>query len=292
MMTKTLHLICLLLFCSCAASPPSALIGENGGSLLEVTPDVTEYVSYKVRPILAAYPQKDKLSSLLKVCETLIDPKTGIDVNRIEPGTYMLFDKLEKIKLGSFISFNLSPGQSSHLKDWRLKYMQNDPADLFFAPSAHEVIKSRAAFGCSHYARAFIAVVKSLGLIDHPKDLRYVVSCHSDDYNQALEKSDAKATINGHQFVMVRIDSKWIAINTSKCEWTAMPEGFSPDSVLPPGNVPVRFASYPEVTFLLRKIGKDYDDDCRDNSLTNLMNIYRSGTAKHADFKWEKFSGI
>ena len=88
---------------------------------------------------------------------------------------------------------------------------------------------------------------------------------------------------------MIRIDSKWIAINTSKSEWTAMLEGFSPDLMVPPDNVPVRFASYPEVTFLLRKIGNDYDDDCRDNSLTGLMNIYRSGNAQSSDFKWKKF---
>ena len=42
---------------------------------------------------------------------------------------------------------------------------------IFFAPSADDIIKTKAAFGCSHYARSFIAVVKALGLIDNPENL-------------------------------------------------------------------------------------------------------------------------
>jgi hypothetical protein len=262
---------------------------EDSPSLVEVTPNVAEYVSHTVSPIIAAYPEKDKLSLLLKVSEILIKPETGVDANKIKPSTYIIYDKLDKIKLGAMVSFNLSSKQKNNLRDWHLKFMQNNPADVYFAPSADEIIRHKAAFGCSHYARAYIAVVKALGLIDHPENLRYAISCRSDNYNQALEKLDGKMTINGHQFVMVRIDSKWIAINVSKSEWTAMPEGFSPDRIAPPHNVAVRFASYPDITFLLRKIGNDYDDDCNDNSLTNLMNIYRSGNAQSSEFKWKKF---
>ena len=69
-----------------------------------------------------------------------------------------------------------------------------------------------------------------------------------------------------------------------------MPVGFSPDSLSPPQNIPIRFESYPDVTFLLRKIGKDYNDDCNDNSLAALMNISRSGDAQDSNFKWERFA--
>lgn len=286
--SKFFYLLIFLISFSCAASPPQSSIKDNE-SLVEVTPDVMEYVSQTVSPVIAAYPKKDKLSVLLKISEILIDPEIGVDVNRIKPSTYIIYDKLDKIRLGSIISCKLSSKQKNILKDWHSKYMQNYPADVFFAPSADEIIRNKAAFGCSHYARAFIAVVKALGMINHPENLRYAISCKSDNYNQALEKLDRKATINGHQFVMIKIDSKWTAINTSKSDWTAMPEGFSPEFIAPPDNVPVRFASYPGVTFLLRKIGNDYDDDCNDNSLTSLMNIYRSGNAQCSDFKWEKF---
>jgi hypothetical protein len=285
------RLFCLLILCivfSCATLP-SPLQIEDNESLVEVTPNVVEYVTQTVRPIIAAYPKKDKRSLLLKVSEILLDPEIGVAVNSIRPSTYIIYDKLDKIKLGSIISFKLSSKQKKNLKDWHLKYMHNNPADVYFAPSADEIIRNKAAFGCSHYARAYIAVVKALGMINNPENLRYAISCNSDNYNQALGKLDGKVTINGHQFVMVRIDSKWIAINTSKSEWTAMKEGFSLDQVAPPNNVSVLFLSYPDVTFLLRKIGNDYDDDCNDNSLISLMNIYRSGNAQNSDFKWEKY---
>jgi len=176
------------------------------------------------------------------------------------------------------------------LQRWHSKYMNDHPADVFFAPTADEIIKTRAGFGCTHYARAFIVVVKALGLVEKPEDLRYVVSSKADDYNRALEKQDLKMTINGHQFVLVKIDSRWIAINTSQREAVQMPEGFRPESCSPPSNISVRFESYPPgIVFLLRKIGKDFNDDCGDNSLSRLMNISRSGDPQDAAFKWEGY---
>ncbi|MGA7145547.1 MAG: hypothetical protein WBY47_13685 [Desulfobacterales bacterium] len=258
-------------------------------SLIDVTPAIRDYAINTVKPVLDSYDRKDKLSLLLKVDDILINPEIGIHTNEIKPSNYIIYDKLEKLKLGFLISFKLSPEQKKNLKSWHSKFMLSDPADVFFAPSADEIIKTKAAFGCSHYARSFIAVVKALGLMDKPEDLRYVISSKADDYNKALERNDSEMTINGHQFVIAKIDSKWIAINTSKSEWAAMPEGFSPNSIGPPKNFPIRFPSYPDVTFLFRKIGKNYDDDCNDNSLAALMNIYRSGDSQGSSFKWERF---
>lgn len=262
---------------------------DDDESLIGVTPNIRDYAINTVKPVLDSYAGKDRLSLLLKISEILIDPETGIHKNGIKPGDYMIYDKLNKLKLGFFITCKLSSEQKKTITSWHSKFMRENPADVFFAPSADEIIKTRAAFGCSHYARAFIAVVKALGLVDKPEDLRYAISCKADDYNQALEKQDRVMTINGHQFVLVTIASRWIAINTSKAEWSALPEGFSPDLIEPPRNIPVRFASYPEITFLFRKIGKDHNDDCNDNSLTGLMNIYRSGDVKDSAFKWEKY---
>lgn len=258
-------------------------------SLIEVTPRIREYAINTVKPVLDSYAKRDKLSRLLKTSDILIDSELGIHANEIEPSTFIIYDKLEKLKLGFLITFRLSSEQKKILREWHSKFMPKNPANVFFAPSADDIIKTKAAFGCSHYARSFIAVVKALGLIDKPEDLRYVISSKADNYDKALEKMDGEMTINGHQFVIVKIDSKWIAINTSKSEWTAMPEGFSPDSLSPPKNIPIRFESYPDVTFLLRKIGKDYNDDCNDNSLAALMNISRSGDVQDSNFKWERF---
>lgn len=256
-------------------------------SLLEVTPDILEYSLTTVKPILDASAARDKVSLLIKVTEILRDPETGIQYNQIAPKDYFIYNILQKIRLGFFLTWKFSNDQKQMLQRWHKKYMQKDPADVFFAPSADEIVRSKAAFGCTHYARAFIAVVKALGLIEKPEDLRYVISSKADDYNRALEKADRKRTMNGHQFVMVLVDSKWLAINTSKSEVVTMPEWFSPDSVLT-HNIPIKFRSYPDIVFLLRKIGKDYNDDCGDDSLNHLMNIYRSGDPLHPDFKWAK----
>lgn len=261
-------------------------------SLLEVTPGIRDYTINTVKPVLDSYARKDKVSLLLKISDILIDPEEGVHINGIKPSNYIIYDKLDKLKLGFLITFKLSPEQKKNLKSWHSKFMHKNPADVFFAPSADDIIKTKAAFGCSHYARSFIAVVKALGLINKPEDLRYVISSKADDYNKALEKMDNEMTINGHQFVIVKIDSKWIAINTSKSERTSMPEGFAPDSIGPPKNIPIQFKSYPDVTFLFRKIGNDYDDDCNDNSLAALMNISRSGDFQDSNFKWERFEGV
>lgn len=294
---KSINIIILLSILwaslSCSTGPVRPLNpNDETKNRIEVTPVVKDYVSDVVKPVFDSYPETDKLSALINVSKILTDQNTGINGNSIEPSRYIYYSLLEKIKLGFLVSLRLSNEQKRNVEAWHEKYMKNDPGDVFFGPSAHEIIKYKAAFGCSHYARSFIAVVKALGLADKPEDLRYAVSCVSKNYNEALGNLDEKMTINGHQFVMAKIDSKWIAINTSKSEWTAMPDGFSPDSVTPPINIPVRFESYPNVIFLLRKIGKDYYDDCHDGTLAALMNISRSGDAQDSNFKWDKFEGL
>ena len=288
-MTRTLKALLSLLVWILLCSYVTPAFSNEHGSLIGVTPGVREYATHTVKPDLDNCTKKDRLSLLLKVSDVLIHSETGIQKNAIDPSTYMIYDQLNKIGLGFLATLKLSSEQKTTLKAWHSKYMQKNPADVFFAPSADDIITSKAAFGCSHYARSFIAVVKALDLIDTPEDVRYVISSKADNYNEALETNDKEKTINGHQFVMVKIGAQWITINTSKSEWTAMPEGFSPDRVSPPGNIPIRFASYPDVTFLLRWIGTDYDDDGNDDSLASLMNIYRSGDADNPDFKWERF---
>jgi len=278
----------IFLFCSIFSNAYS----KDAGSLIEVTPIVKKYAFNVVKPNLDSYDKKDKLSQLVKVSEIISDSELGVQTNAIKPSKFIIYDKLETLKLGFLYTFNLSSEQKQILKTWRSKFMRSNPADVFFAPSADDIIETKAAFGCSHYARSFIAVVKALHLVTNPEDLRYAITSKSDNYNQALAKGDKDMTINGHQFAIVRIGGKWIALNTSKSEWTQLPDEFTPDSVVPPKNISVRFASYPEVTFLFRKIGKDFNDDCNDSSLIALMNIYRSGDANNQDFKWEEYSNI
>jgi len=287
--TLLLSVLFVTLSCSTVPVQPFKHINDKE-NLIEVTPVVKDYAYNVIRPVLDTYPKRDKLSLLIKVSKILTDKNVGVNKNSIKPSRYIYYDVLENVRLDFLISFKMSDEQKRNLKHWHEKYMKKNPADVFFAPSADEIIKYKAAFGCSHYARSFIAVVKALNLMDRPEDLRYVVSCVSKDYNEALSKMDNKMTINGHQFVLAKINAKWIAINTSTGESAAMPKGFSPDSLNPPNNISLRFKSYPDVTFLLRKIGKDYNDDCNDDSLAALMNIYRSGDAQDSSFKWHRFN--
>lgn len=248
-----------------------------------------KYATNIVKPALSSCNNEDKLSLFLGISNILTHPEKGISVNKLDPTDFYIYNMLDKVKLGFLYALKFPPEKKQILRAWNEQFMQKNRADVFFAPSAEEIIRKRAAFGCTHYARAFIAVVKALDLVKNSEDLRYVISCKADDYNQAMEKKDRRKTINGHQFVLTRIGSKWIAINTTKGESTAMPEGFSPDSCVPPLNIPVKFESYHGVVLLIRKIGRDYNDDCGDNSLTALMNISRSGDSQNPDFLWERF---
>jgi hypothetical protein len=275
--------------CGTTGSSRSENSVVNTGSLVAATPAVKEYAFGVVKPILDSYDKKDRLSQLLKVSEIINDPKIGIQTNSIKPGTFIIYDKLETLKLGFLYILNLSSYQKQIVKTWHSHFMRKNPADVFFAPSANDIIRTKAAFGCSHYARSFIAIVKALKLIGNPENLRYAITSKSDNYNQALALQDKEQTINGHQFVLVKIAAKWTAINTSKSESTSLPGGFNPGSVLPPKNISIQFASYPEVVFLFRKIGNDFYDDCGDNSLNALMNIYRSGEPANSEFLWERF---
>ena len=203
-LTRTVvTLILTSLFCSFTLPAYSEVIG----ALTEVTPAVKEYAFNVVKPILDSFDKKDELSQLLKVSEIITDPELGVQTNAIEPSKFIIYDKLEILKLGILYTLNLTSEQKHLLKNWRLKFMQSNPADVFFAPTADDIIKTKAAFGCSHYARSFMAVAKALHLVPNPKDIRYAISSESDTYNHALIEQDKEMTINGHQFVIVKISN-------------------------------------------------------------------------------------
>lgn len=144
--------------------PPTRAFSEDDVSHINVTQTIKDYASNTVKPVFDSYAKHDKLSLLLKVPEILIDPQIGIHTNEIKPSNFIIYDMFEKLKLGFLITFSLRSEQKIVLESWHLKYIQKNPADVFFAPSADEIVKTRTAFGSSHYARSFIAVVKvSLG---------------------------------------------------------------------------------------------------------------------------------
>lgn len=281
--------ICVLCF-SCAKTVVNNSFQNEDATI--VTSEVEEYANSVVKPLISHIPKEDKLTMILKVSEIILSKEHGVNSNAVEPSKYIYYDIFETLKLGFLVTVNLSSLQKQNIKNWHAKYMSDKAADVFFAPTASEIIKDRAAFGCTHYARVFVAIIKALEIIDNPSDLRYVVTCMAKDYNKAYKKQDYEMTINGHQFVMVRIGSKWYAINTSKGETIEMAKDFSPDKISPPNNTPIQFPSYPKTTFLFRKIGKDYSANIQDNTLIKLMNIYRSGDNNRQSFSWNEYEKI
>lgn len=159
--------------------------------------------------------------------------------------------------------------------------------DAYFSPSAEFIAASRAAFGCTHFARTFIAIASHLKLTSR-HHLRYVVSCDSADYDDALKNSDTRKTINGHQFAIYKLNSNWHAIDATTGEIRCLPKTFSPESVNL-NNVPVRFDNYPNSSLLLRAVGSDIQDDCGDDSFDSLMNISRSGNSRESTFRWPEY---
>ncbi|VEN72769.1 conserved hypothetical protein [Candidatus Desulfarcum epimagneticum] len=290
------HLNCFSVFticifsCSCVKSFANNSLENEDAAI--VTSEVEEYANSVVKPLIANVPNEDKLSMLRKISEIIISREHGVNSNAVEPSKYIYYDIFDTLKLGFLVTLNLSFHQKQNIKNWHAKYMSDTAADVFFAPSASEIIKDRAAFGCTHYARVFIAVVKELKIIDNPGDLRYAATCVAKDYNMAYKRQDYEMTINGHQFAMVRIGPKWYAINTSKGETVEMSMDFSPDKISPPNNTAIQFQSYPEVTFLFRKIGKNHSDNIQDNSLIKLMNIYRSGENNRQSFSWSEYEKL
>jgi hypothetical protein len=168
---KTLKYCTFLILISLCVFSPRFSFSEQELSLLSVTPRIREYAINTVEPVLDSCAKRDRLSVLLKISDILISSELGIHTNEIEPSTFIIYDTLEKLKLGFLISFKLSPEQKNILKEWHSKFMRKNPANVFFAPSADDIIKTKAAFGCSHYARSFIAVVKALDLMDM-KDMK------------------------------------------------------------------------------------------------------------------------
>jgi hypothetical protein len=264
-------------------------------SLLEVTDEIRIYANETVKPKISNTPQKDRLSQFLGIISILLDPKYGISSNRLAPPDFMILaqkSRQQVISPNSPLLEYLPERKREIVRILHNKYMINQVTGIFFGPSASDIIKYKSAFGCSHYARAFIAVVKALELVKTPTDLRYVISSKHDDYNKCVElKGNNCPTINGHQFVLVKIQNNWIALNTNrKNDFVVLPKGFTPDINLKKTNIPIVFKKIPGIIFLLRKIGKDYSDDSGDNSLVSLTNISRSGEATSSELVWDRFN--
>lgn len=289
-MNKFIVLLLILIPTSCAVKHDSNV--DDDPNLLTITETIRNYSNDTILKRINDEP--DDLSKLLKIVSILLDKKSGISTSNINPGDFMKLSFIggqHTIDQGSLLLRILPSTNRETIRVLHNKYMIQDPSGIFFGPTADDIVKYKFAFGCTHYARAFICIAKSLNIIQNPKNMRYVISCDFIDYNNYLisdNKNDF--TINGHQFVIISSGNTWYAINTSRLnDYTVLPEKFSPDMDIYKKNYPITFKAIKNKTFLLRKIGNDFDDNCNDNSFRKLMNIYVSGNHLSNVANWKKF---
>jgi len=289
-MHKFIILLLIIIPTGCSLNHDSKI--NDDPDLLTVTESIQNYSNDTILKNINN--ETDDLSKLLKIVSILLDKSSGISTSNIDPGDFMKLSFISRqhaVGQGSILLYILPDTNRETIRVLHNKYMIQDASCIFFSPTADDIIKYKFAFGCTHYARAFISIVKSLHIIQNPQNMRYVISCNSVDYNNYL-LSDNKDnfTINGHQFVIVKIKNKWYAINTNRLnDYTVLPDTFSPDMDIYDKNYTITFKAIENKTFLFRKIAKDYDDNCNDNSFRKLMNIYISGNHFSNVANWEKY---
>lgn len=286
-----------VVLCSCLCFSAVTVYNSHSSkqNMLETTDIVKQYANTVILPEIRNRNKTD-INSLLSIVKILMDPVKGIAASEIAPSSFMKFSFLAG--KGHINSTNLwllifPKKDRETIRILHNTYMTENASGIFFGPSAEAIVKYRFAFGCSHYARVFISVVKALNIVTKPENMRYAVACESESYNEYLSaKKKQGRTINGHQFALVKLKHTWFAVNTNRIDsCVKLPAGFSPDMNLKNSNYAIHFDAIPGRTFLLRKIGRDFNDDCGDNSLANLMNIYLSGKTDNSNPAWPAYAG-
>ncbi|MBI4667889.1 MAG: hypothetical protein HY747_01690 [Elusimicrobia bacterium] len=271
--------------------------------LINTTPIVEQYAS----GITAGFENNFSLEDKLKYIVHFIHGEKGVGSGKLAPSTFFALHGVFQGKKIRNVDEMLSRGRNipalsnmdrgalqSHLALYN-KYAKTNPKKIFFAPTASDIIEHKMAFGCSHYARTFIAIVKALKLLA-PKDIRYVVSASHKDYDTACPRKktayNKEMTINGHQFVMIRLDGHWWFLNTSNADFEKVP---AQNTDYKSTNLAVQFPSYKNNHdsghdyLLVRYIGNDYNDGACDNSLENLANISVSGNKNANKCEWTRY---
>ncbi|MCK5106969.1 MAG: hypothetical protein KAI33_06210 [Elusimicrobiales bacterium] len=269
-------------------------------SLLTVSPDIKEYALNISSGFKSDFSIESKIKHIIKY----IHGENGLNPKVFSPNGFFNLHaafkgknikRIGKIKdLPKFKKPDISVIKA-YAQIYN-KYMVPNAREIVFAPTASDIIKHRMAFGCTHYARAFIAIAKALKLFK-PEDIRYVVSSSHTDYNKACSSKgavyDGPDTINGHQFVLLRYDNSWWFINTSNKIFEKVP---AKNLDYRKQNLTVKFPSYAKNKgsghniLLVRYIGKNFNDGTCDNSFDNLMNISVSGKIDNNVCLWPEYN--
>ncbi|MFC1521858.1 hypothetical protein ACFL6Y_05570 [Elusimicrobiota bacterium] len=275
--------------------------------LLEATPIVAKYATQ----ISSVFQENHTVADKLKIIILQLHGENGIHSGKFKPDIFFKLHTLfnaknisdiveirEMARENQLTDFdNIGDGKLESYRLLHNKYMQGHPAGIFFAPTASDIIEHKMALGCSHHARAFMAVAKALNLFA-PNEIRYIVSSSYKDYNAACPHGKAstyneKDTINGHQFVLLRLNGKWQFLNTSNKRFELTPAGHFDSYKF--SNFAVTFPSYKQRDdsghnhLLIRRIGENHNDGVCDTSFLNLMRISASSRINSSECRWAAY---
>jgi hypothetical protein len=304
--------------------------------LLEVTPPVERYVDTYVRPFVTGPPDKIAALTTIRDRMFMDSPlflfgnPPTSGPSRLEPGEAVIptllnrlavvarrasLDRLQSQALldlaladatamtilsainARAARFSLPPFEMNELVALYGKYDLSTLLYEKFVFSASDIVRYRLADGCTSCARAFIALVKAMGIFALPTEMRYAATARAADYSAvcSVGADNGTGSISGHQVVLAKVDDRWQMVNTASNEAVrALPTDFDPADYLEPvapfTNEPILFdCETPAITHLYRKIGGDWDDGICDNAFDNLMNIYSSGSYESPVCAWPDY---
>ena len=180
------------------------------------------------------------------------------------------------------------------------------PDDLPFVVSGSEAVEYAILDVCTTATKTFIVLAKAAGL----KDLRFVCSGNTEDYNSACpskgEPRREGVTINGHFFALAKIEGKWALVNCTYFDPYAEDDNlkyeifFTLDGEeITPEMLPlktIRVPSFqregvpppPKLLYFIG-VGKDSDDDMNIENYQALMNLSVSGDRDSSICRFDAF---
>ena len=228
-------------------------------------------------------------SEKLQVILSAVYKKDPINVNHLNFQSFeQLTKKYGKDEIPSNTKLNLVAKEQSELyREMHNRYSRYGLSTLFFGPSAEDVIHFKMAFGCSHFARAILALVR-LAKIVPDDDVKYIAAVSMPDQEKICLSNTDDTMANGHQFLLIKINDQWKYWNTSAPKLELLP-ALNWRSWRDQNEI-IQFASLFKMPdngrVAVRAIEENSSAPLCDNSLEKLRNIYRSGNSDDMVCHW------
>ncbi len=248
-----------------------------------------EYIQAYVKAIEPALKKSKSQSQSLQIILDAVHKKVPINGNHIDLKTVdSIFRKFGSKEVSETeLAKDVSTEQRTLYLELHNKYSRYGVDRLFFGPSAEDVVRFKMAFGCTHYARSLMTIIKELKILPE-KNLKYVAAVSAADYKKICESSSDEVMANGHQFLLVKLDKSWSYWNTSNPTLELIPA--SGWENWKNHNIAILFPSHSNLPaggkLFIRAIQKSNLDLICDDNLERLRNIYRSGSPADKDCKW------